>query len=55
MIDFAKTMKVPDGGKLTHRKPWVNGNHEDGFLFGLDSLIQIWGDIGEVNDDVGSA
>lgn len=49
LIDFAKTQKVPDGIKLNHRTPWENGNHEDGFLFGLDNLINI---IQQVYDDI---
>ncbi|XP_025206661.1 inositol-trisphosphate 3-kinase homolog isoform X2 [Melanaphis sacchari] len=40
LIDFAKTRKVPEHTVLTHRRPWVPGNHEEGFLFGLDHLIE---------------
>lgn len=39
LIDFAKTYKVPDGKRLTHRAPWTQGNHEEGLLLGLDNLI----------------
>lgn len=41
VIDFAKTLPVPDGVKLTHRKPWQMGNHEEGWLTGIDHLIQV--------------
>uniref|UniRef100_A0A1I7Y7K4 Kinase n=1 Tax=Steinernema glaseri TaxID=37863 RepID=A0A1I7Y7K4_9BILA len=41
MIDFAKSTRVPPELSLDHRTPWVVGNHEDGYLFGLDNLISI--------------
>jgi len=40
MIDFAKTLHVPDR-LLTHRDPWQFGNHEDGYLIGIDNLIRV--------------
>ncbi|KAK4876160.1 hypothetical protein RN001_012582 [Aquatica leii] len=39
IIDFAKTNRIPDGLTVDHRSPWVQGNHEEGFLFGVDQLI----------------
>lgn len=39
LIDFAKTRRVPNDIKVTHREPWQQGNHEEGFLYGLDRLI----------------
>ncbi|KAJ1532254.1 hypothetical protein ONE63_000870 [Megalurothrips usitatus] len=44
LIDFAKTVPVPDSTRLDHRSPWKPGNHEEGFLFGLDNLIQVLND-----------
>lgn len=41
LIDFAKTRHVPENMVLNHRQPWVPGNHEEGFLFGLDHLIEV--------------
>lgn len=41
MIDFAKSTQVPDGISLDHRSQWKFGNHEDGYLQGLDNLISI--------------
>lgn len=42
LIDFAKTTPVPSGVKIDHRSQWVLGNHEDGFLTGLDNCIECW-------------
>nr|XP_034840613.1 inositol-trisphosphate 3-kinase homolog isoform X2 [Maniola hyperantus] len=39
LIDFGKTRRVPDDIKITHRECWQQGNHEEGFLYGLDRLI----------------
>uniref|UniRef100_A0A3P9JQ35 Kinase n=1 Tax=Oryzias latipes TaxID=8090 RepID=A0A3P9JQ35_ORYLA len=41
MIDFGKTTPLLEGRELTHRAAWVEGNREDGYLLGLDSLVDI--------------
>ncbi|XP_031178298.1 inositol-trisphosphate 3-kinase B isoform X1 [Sander lucioperca] len=41
MIDFGKTTPLPEGEELTHRASWQEGNREDGYLSGLDSLVDI--------------
>lgn len=42
LIDFAKTYRLPDSIRVTHWKKWELGNHEDGFLYGVDNLIRIF-------------
>ena len=42
LIDFGKTTPLPPGVSITHDSEWVEGNHEDGYLLGLDNLIQLW-------------
>ncbi|XP_061602828.1 inositol-trisphosphate 3-kinase B isoform X2 [Cololabis saira] len=47
MIDFGKTTPLVDGKELTHRASWLEGNREDGYLFGLDSLVDILSSMSE--------
>ncbi|KAG5450755.1 Inositol-trisphosphate 3-kinase B [Clonorchis sinensis] len=41
MIDFAKTVHHP-GLVLSHGTQWLMGNHEDGYLIGLNNLIDLF-------------
>ncbi|XP_042598461.1 inositol-trisphosphate 3-kinase A-like isoform X1 [Cyprinus carpio] len=40
LIDFGKTTPLLDGQNLDHYRPWEEGNREDGYLWGLDNLLQ---------------
>ena len=40
MIDLPRTKEAPT--KLKHDVPWVDGNNEDGYLTGVDNLIEIF-------------
>ena len=39
-IDFGRTHPAPQ--PLMHTVPWVLGNHEDGYLVGVQSLLDMW-------------
>ncbi|KAL1509112.1 hypothetical protein ABEB36_003905 [Hypothenemus hampei] len=42
LIDFAKTVKLPSDIKINHNSKWKVGNHEDGYLIGINNLIKIF-------------
>ncbi|CAH0561129.1 unnamed protein product [Brassicogethes aeneus] len=42
LIDFAKTISLPDNVKIDHHSSWRVGNHEDGYLIGVNNLIKIF-------------
>lgn len=50
MIDFAKTVPVPDNVNIDHASAWKVGNHEDGYLIGIDNLISIFETVINDND-----
>ena len=44
MIDFPRcTERLP--APITHREPWAAGNHEDGYLVGVDNLISLFEEV----------
>lgn len=45
-IDFAKTHPAPQG-RLTHRTPWIAGNHEDGIILGMERLAKSWEEVSQ--------
>lgn len=42
LIDFAKTIVLPEDVRITHNSKWLVGNHEDGYLIGVNNLIKIF-------------
>lgn len=45
MIDFAKTVVLPPNVHIDHSSIWSVGNHEDGYLIGINNLISIFEEI----------
>ncbi|XP_066254078.1 uncharacterized protein [Euwallacea similis] len=42
LIDFAKTIKLPNSVVISHNSKWKVGNHEDGYLIGISNLIKLF-------------
>ncbi|XP_030566727.1 inositol-trisphosphate 3-kinase B isoform X3 [Drosophila novamexicana] len=42
LIDFAKTVALPPQMHIDHYSAWKVGNHEDGYLIGINNLIDIF-------------
>ncbi|XP_058446767.1 inositol-trisphosphate 3-kinase A-like isoform X2 [Malaya genurostris] len=45
LIDFAKTVVLPDSVTISHDSTWKVGNHEDGYLIGINNLIEIFDEL----------
>jgi len=42
LIDFGKTVPVPENLQIDHKSAWEVGNHEDGYMIGLDCIVAIF-------------
>lgn len=47
LIDFAKTVVLPETVAIGHDRKWSVGNHEDGYLIGINNLIEIFTEVHE--------
>lgn len=45
LIDFAKTISLPANTEISHKSEWRVGNHEDGYLIGINNLITIFDEL----------
>ncbi|KAM9777901.1 inositol-trisphosphate 3-kinase A [Neosynchiropus ocellatus] len=55
MIDFGKTTALPAGQSLKHNVPWKEGSREDGYLQGLENLVNTLESIVSEDSDEASA
>ncbi|XP_025832611.1 uncharacterized protein LOC108736820 isoform X1 [Agrilus planipennis] len=42
LIDFAKTLLLPSNVNIDHNSFWKIGNHEDGYMIGINNIISIF-------------
>lgn len=49
IIDFGKTRTLPNHIQINHKSEWIDGNHEDGYLIGIDNLIEIFEEIAQAS------
>jgi len=45
IIDLTRVSELPPGKKINHLDEWKPGNHEDGYLVGLDNLIRTFEEV----------
>ena len=45
VIDLTRVSELLGGQTVNHRDEWAPGNHEDGYLVGLDNLIATFEDV----------
>ncbi|KAH8416432.1 hypothetical protein KR222_003649, partial [Zaprionus bogoriensis] len=50
LIDFAKTVALPSQLSIDHYSAWKVGNHEDGYLIGINNLIDIFVELQAANE-----
>lgn len=50
LIDFAKTISLPENTEISHKSEWRVGNHEDGYLIGINNLITIFEELVNENE-----
>lgn len=52
LIDFAKTIILPSEVKIDHASEWIVGNHEDGYLIGVNNLIDVFTEMSKITKAV---
>lgn len=52
LIDFAKTIILPSEVKIDHASEWIVGNHEDGYLIGVNNLIDVFTEMSKMTKAV---